>query len=283
MRHLLIDGDVLVYASSFGAQRTRYTLHVEGEEPRGFPNAKACKAFVDERGLQPEQYERTSHLDVLDEAAATACCKNMLASVVEAIEPDKYTIFLTGKERPNFREAIATIKPYKGNRVQEKPVHFGLALEYFQNRRETVVAEGQEADDLIGIWATHHGGNGVVASIDKDLRQIHGRHYEWHNTTKFTINPDDSDRWFWLQMLMGDTADNIPGIKGVGDKTAAKMLDGITDRQARADVVIAKYAEQYGDKAEDAMREVGQLLWIRRDYDQMWNLHDYLNNNLTEA
>jgi hypothetical protein len=286
VRLVLIDGDVLVYWASFGAQRTRYTLHVDGEEPRTFSDAKACTAYIKDRELAPEQYERTSHLDVLDTPAAVACCKNILASVTEALDTRRFTIFLTGREKENFRESIATLAPYKGNRQQEKPVHYQLALDYFLNHPAAMVAEGEEADDLIGCWATRCRGEAVVASIDKDLRQIHGRHYEWNNNARFTITPDQSDLWFWLQMLTGDRADNIPGIKGVGAKTAKNILfpeDTILDRQDRYELVAEQYEKQYGEDWERAMTEIGQLLWIRREPGQMWTPDDYLNNRLTEA
>lgn len=282
-RHILIDGDVLVYESSFGAQRNRYIVtHPEGEQT--FENAKLRDAWLKEPAqlhLTPEDYTVTKMLDVLDEPAALAICKNKLVGLLEKLEADSHHVYLTGKN--NFRDEVATLTPYKGNRVSvEKPVHFQACREWYLNHPYTTLVEGQEADDELGIQQTRHGGRAIIASIDKDLRQLHGPHYEWHKDAKFAINADASDRWFWLQMLMGDSADNIPGIKGVGPKTADKLLDACPTRQARADTVAKKYLAQYGPDWKTWANEVGILLWIRREADQVWNWDDYVNNKLKE-
>lgn len=282
-RHLLIDGDVLVYESAFGAQRNRYVVtHPEGEQT--FENAKLRDAWLkapEQAHLTPEDYTVEKTLDVLEEPAALSICKNKLVGLLERLEADSHRVYLTGKG--NFREEVATLTPYKGNRTQvEKPVHYAACREWFLNHPYTTLVEGQEADDELGIQQTRHGGRAIVASIDKDLRQIHGPHYEWHKDSKFNINAEASDRWFWLQMLMGDSADNIPGIKGVGPKTADKLLAEAPDRQARADAVAKKYLAQYGPDWKGWANEVGILLWIRREAGQVWNWDDYVNNRLKE-
>ncbi len=279
--HLLIDGDVLVYMSSFGAQRNRYTVTYNDGE-RTFENAKLRDAWLKEQELTPEQYSITKHLDVLDLPAALAICRNKVDELLIKLNATSHHIYLTGKG--NFRDEVATLAPYKGNRQDvEKPVHFAAVREWFENHRYSSVTHGQEADDAIGIAQTEHGGKAVVCSIDKDLRQLHGPHYEWHKDLRYNINADASDRWFWLQMLMGDSADNIPGIKGVGDKTAAKLMDGTTDRATRASIVVDRYVRQYEGAASDVMLEVGRLLWIRRAPDQLWNLDGYLDGTLVET
>lgn len=275
MRHLLIDGDVLVYASAFGAQKARYSLDVEGEDIRQFDNAADCTAYIKAKELTPEQWTRNKHVDVLPESAAISCCKNMLASVKEAVKHDHCTIFLTGKRVKNFREEIATLAPYKGNRVAEKPVHYELATNYYLNLPNVIVAQGEEADDLLGIHSTEIGDGAIIASIDKDLRMIPGKHYEWNNKKKFTVSDDDADRWFWMQMLMGDRADNIPGIKGIGPVAALAAFENAPDRQSRSGVIEQEYRMHYGVKWLEAANEVGKLLWMRRKPNEWWDFVTY--------
>jgi len=281
-RHLLIDGDVLVYESSFGAQRNRYTItYPEGE--RTFENAKDRDVWLKEMGLKerPEDYTCTKHLDVLDEGLALLICQRKLDALVEKMEATSYQLFLTGKG--NFREEVATITPYKGNRTSvEKPVHFAACRQWFEGLPAANISSGEEADDVIGITQTNMKGEGIVCSIDKDLMQIHGNHYNWGKDIKFRISPDASDRWFWLQMLMGDTADNIPGIPKIGDKTAHKLIDHLTTRKDRANIVVEKYKATYGSAWEATLQEVGQLLWIRRAVGQAWNFQDYLAGTMKE-
>lgn len=282
-RHVLIDGDVLVYESSFGAQRNRYTVTYNGGE-RTFENAKDRDAWLKAENLKdsPELYTVTKHLDVLEESAALAICKNKLAGLLEKLQADTYHVYLTGKG--NFREQIATLAPYKGNRADvEKPVHFAACREWFENHQNSSVTHGQEADDAIGIEQTKRGGRAIIASIDKDLRQLHGPHYEWHKEAKFNINADASDRWFWLQMLMGDSADNIPGIKGIGPAKSDKMLADCATRYQRAARVGEAYAKQYGETWRDWANEVGALLWIRRAEGQVWRWQDYVSNLMVET
>lgn len=282
-RHILIDGDVLVYESSFGAQRNRYTVTYNGGE-RTFENAKDRDAWLKAEGLKdtPELYTVTKHLDVLEESAALAICKNKLTSLLEKLEASTHHVYLTGKG--NFRDEVATLAPYKGNRSNvEKPVHFAACRSWFENHEHSSVVNGQEADDAIGIDATRFKGEAIIASIDKDLRQLHGAHYEWHKDSKFRINKDASDRWFWLQMLMGDSADNIPGIKGLGPVKAEKALDGCVERRDRATVVQGLYKKQYGPDWYGWANEVGQLLWIRRAPEQMWDWQTYIEGRMVEG
>ncbi len=284
MSVLLVDADVLAYSSAFGAQHTRYVVtHNHGEQT--FQDAKSRDLWLKEQGLKdtPEAYKVTKYLDVLDEQVALAICRNKLDKLLEAMPATTdYILFLTGKG--NFRDQVASLAPYKGNRTDvEKPVHFKVCRDWYTNHSKATVAEGQEADDAIGIAQTELGGTGIVASVDKDLRQIHGKHYEWHNDLRFNVSPDASDRWFWLQMLMGDTADNIPGIKGIGPVKAEKLLAGLPSREARAQVVAAQYEKQYGTTWLHWANEVGTLLWIRREEGQMFNWSDYLECRMREA
>ena len=84
-----------------------------------------------------------------------------------------------------------------------------------------------EADDLIGIRAGElrkQGEDYIVISGDKDLDQIPGLHYNARHKKFYEVTDDEGIRYIWQQMLTGDAADNVKGIKGIGDKTALKMM-----------------------------------------------------------
>jgi hypothetical protein len=69
--------------------------------------------------------------------------------------------------------------------------------------------------------------------------------------------------YFWHQMLTGDTADNVKGLTGIGDKKATALLKGVKIKDMKA-IVMGEYEREFGDKAQARFHENGQLLWILR-------------------
>jgi len=128
----------------------------------------------------------------------------------------------------NFRETLATIKPYKGNREDAyKPVHYQAIRDYLCERWSARVIEGHEADDECSIlgWMEYNDNNEcVVCTIDKDLDQIPVPHYDYAKKVFYKIDREDGDAVFWKQALCGDSTDNIQGMFKVGDKAADKLL-----------------------------------------------------------
>ena len=97
-----------------------------------------------------------------------------------------------------------------------------------------------EADDLISIDARQL--ESIIVSLDKDLKQISGAHFDYYkqktgeqDAEGFDLRefrgwsyttPQEGYDMFLKQMLIGDTADNIKGAKGVGKVGAAKLVTG---------------------------------------------------------
>ncbi len=99
-----------------------------------------------------------------------------------------------------------------------------------------------EADDLIHDRAIELGQNGcIVISIDKDLKQIPGIHFDFYRKPSKEVDQlgqriqnemkglkivteSEAAYNFWYQMLVGDGSDNVKGIKGIGPKRAEKIL-----------------------------------------------------------
>ena len=93
------------------------------------------------------------------------------------------------------------------------------------------VGPGIEADDYIGVVATHprSGSECVIVSQDKDFKGIPGR--RWAGEIKdgkpvvYNSGILDADRWHLMQTLTGDVIDGYEGCPGVGAVTAKQMLD----------------------------------------------------------
>jgi hypothetical protein len=133
-----------------------------------------------------------------------------------------WELHLTGKE--NFRNDIAVTAPYKGNRKSEKPVHYRLLREYLVDAWAATVSQGIEADDMLAIRATELGESSVIVSLDKDLDQVPGWHYNFSKKSLYHIDPAEGLLKFYKQMLTGDRVDNIVGVRGIGEVKAEKLL-----------------------------------------------------------
>lgn len=173
-------------------------------------------------------------------------------------------LFLTGKG--NFRYDIATTVEYKGNRRDtQKPEFLDHVRWYMQEHWGANVSEGEEADDVIAIRATTLFPNCVIASVDKDFLQVPGWHYNTRTGIRKYVEEWDGLKFFYQQILMGDTADNIQGIKGVGPKKSEKMLAEATTEKELYGICV----DAYGGRVERVI-ENGQLLWLRREEGQLW-------------
>ena len=188
----------------------------------------------------------------------------MLEDLVMMPRIETYQGYLTGSN--NYRKEIAKEAPYKGNRKADKPVHYNLLREYLVKGWGFEMAEDQEADDAIGIAAYSMDPHDyVIYSIDKDLDMIRGWHYNFVKEKKYYVDEEDTLRTFYKQVLTGDRVDNIPGLKGVGDKKAEKILGEAKNEKDLFTAVLAAY-----DNNILRMTEMAQLLWIRRKEEEIW-------------
>jgi hypothetical protein len=105
----------------------------------------------------------------------------------------------------------------------------------------------------------------VICSVDKDLDQIPGWHYNFVKGTAYHITPEEGMYRFYKQILTGDSADNIIGLKGVGPIRADKMLEDCDTEEKLYEACLAAYDGDAGRVLENA-----QLLWLRRHEGQMW-------------
>lgn len=174
-----------------------------------------------------------------------------------------YRIFLTGSG--NFRKEL--YGDYKANRKQEKPKHYQALKDYLIQYEKAELQEGQEADDALGINQTD---TTIIASTDKDLNQIPGRHYNFVKDEHYEISEEEGLRFLYTQILTGDSTDNIKGIKGIGPKKAEKILEGCKTEEDYKRAVLEAYRLD-GKTKEDA-ELVGKLVYIRRKEGELWNL-----------
>jgi DNA polymerase-1 len=165
---------------------------------------------------------------------------NMLKSLRKQY-PDSLFAVVFDAKGGTFRDAM--FAEYKANRpsmpddlrVQVEPLHASVrALGY-----PLLCVEGVEADDVIGTLARSSATQGrpvIISTGDKDMAQLVDGHVTLVNTMtgsvldvagvheKFGVGPEHIIDFL---ALMGDKVDNIPGVPGVGEKTAVGLLTGI--------------------------------------------------------
>ena len=225
---------------------------------------------------------------------------NMMNKIIKEENPEYIIVaFDMGK---TFRHE--KYEGYKDGRVEtpnELKIQFPLAkklltamgIKYYET-------EGFEADDIIGTFSKycdHNDYKGLIVSSDKDLLQLINedvdikllkqKDYIRYNVESFKadygiepINIID------LKALMGDSSDNIPGVKGVGEKTALKLLqqyqtlDGIYEH---IDEIKGKLKEKLINDKDNAYMSY-DLATIITDVPMDINLNDtrYVGENIDE-
>jgi 5'-3' exonuclease len=263
--HVHFDGDLLVYRCGFAAEKQQY--HV-GDET--FTTLREAKELADQVGEEVVKGDRL--VEPVEHALANV--KSMVDVALEnlGVNSDEMTMYLSGPT--NFRTGIATIREYKGNRDPDhKPVHGPAIKEYMESKYPVKYSVDEEADDLVGyshyaMWLRDEQST-VIATVDKDMDMIPGLHYNFVKDESYYVSPEDATRWFYLQLLMGDSTDNIPGIPGCGPKKASKMLEGLFTENEYFVAALDGYEQAYEDGL-DALIENARLLWIRRQPNEWW-------------
>jgi 5'-3' exonuclease len=222
----LIDGDIVVYRSAFAAEHTIYTLHdTHGSDDPSkatvigkFESAKAYKEYVADNELTSYAVSREREVEPVENVLYSI--KHTIKSICKELNTKDYAVYLSKGEC--YRHKMASLSKYKGNRDDTpRPVHYAAAREYLLKYFDAEVFESIEADDALALYQTE---DTCICSIDKDLLQIEGRHYNWVKGEKSLVKPRAALCRLWEQVLTGDGTDNIPGIKGMGPATAKKLI-----------------------------------------------------------
>lgn len=187
----------------------------------------------------------------------------------------RYPSFRPYQHNRSNKAKPALLEPLRLLLSTERAVDMGLPEEWYVNLHHY-----WEADDGCTMDSLYFGERSVVVSDDKDLRLVRGPY--WEATRGAISRIQDSfgyiaehpnngtypighgTKYFWLQMLMGDTADGIRGLdrldgKLCGKVTAMQYLEDVTDENECANKVLWAYARS----GQDALAEA-QVLWMRR-------------------
>lgn len=247
MTTLLIDGDTYAYKAALGAEKVIEDF--DGDVVQRYADMDEARATVDRE------------------------IDNVLARFSDdhaRLPP--YKLALTGST--NFRKDIfATYKSKRG----PKPMALKAVRQHLLDTHSAVIKEGLEADDVVGIWATHPKlvpGDKIVVSPDKDLRSIPGKLWTGRNDDDvMTISASAANYNHLAQALTGDTTDCYPGCPKVGPVKASAILQAFVDDKGGFNVTLAwleilKAFEKAGLTEADALVQARVARILRAtDYD----------------
>ena len=233
----VIDGDLIVYRACHVAQRAQ---------------------IIDSEEDGPPVEHRTLDADTV---------RSYVAEVVTRLKaaPGGLTIVALS-DTLNFRRNL--FPEYKSNRTVPKPLGLEWVREFVRKNYRTETVERLEADDVLGIYATHPdlAGKVWIFSDDKDMKTIPCRLMNMDRCDAREIAPEEAVYWHYYQTLIGDSVDGYKGLPGCGPKGAEKILGSeprVTNPVEGWKAVVAAY-EAKDFKETDAVRSACMakiLLW----------------------
>ena len=308
----LVDVDSCIYAAAFACQREVFTVQRAGLGVFSFTTKmigpKNFQAFHHHTG-EPlgSAYSKKELLEVMRqrgsghevvmtiapkpfEEACTAL-EYMIGGIIVDCQCEESFLVLSGFD--NFREQVATILEYKGNRKDKpKPFWYHDLRQWLMNTQEVICRHGIEADDVLAEIQTNDPEGTLVATIDKDLMQFPGRKYYWNkkkgddtSACHLLVDKALALECLFHQLITGDTSDNIPGLKGTveqpgpGLRGAKKAFKDCVTAADYYNASLELYVEKYGmgvvdydswagvamhKTVEEIMLENLTLLWMSR-------------------
>ncbi|MCB9254871.1 MAG: DNA polymerase I [Bdellovibrionaceae bacterium] len=199
---------------------------------------------------------------------------NMLLKVMDVENPKKLAIAFD-TPAPTFRKKL--YPKYKANR-EAPPEDLVRQIPYIQKAVDAfgitrMQMEGYEADDVIATLAHRANSESYhvdIISGDKDLMQLVGPKIALFDTMKdkrydaaaveekFGVGPE---QMVDLLALMGDSSDNVPGVKGIGPKTAAELLQ----KYKTLDGIYESLEEIKQQKRKEVLKDEKALAYLSRD------------------
>jgi DNA polymerase-1 len=205
----------------------------------------------------------------------------MLLKILRDKHPDAVVVVF---DPPGPTERHERFAEYKANRA-EMPEELARQIPYVHRvveamRIPLLVQPGQEADDLLGSLSGQAGAAGwqvTIVTSDKDLLQLVGPRVRVYDSMKETVYGErevvgrlgvSPGQVVEMMGLMGDPIDNIPGVRGIGEKTAKSLVQQfgtIEEMLARLPEVKSSKVRQLLSEQADRARLSRDLASIRTD------------------
>lgn len=306
-RTLVIDADTILYSSAVQQQTNKCNvIHKTSGREKLFDSKTLFNDWVksqDKWSKDEFEFQTVSEL-VGEPRFAFQSIKQKVENIFNVSCCDDYVVCIEGEG--NFRKDYQTpYVAYKSQRT-EKPLLFNECREYFLKKYKdrVIVSVGRETDDTCNImaWESYNRAlktrdkgqaNYVISYVDKDIKA---------NSRGFLLNYNKlEDGIFWndglsqtkaflTQCLVGDSADNIDGVKiladvtkkrygvtvkGVGPATAAKILDDCKTEKEMADRVLEAYVEAHPEDHSQRLQDIAFFLYLQRYEGEVFDWNTY--------
>lgn len=190
---LLIDGDILLHRFAYANQ------------------------------FSIDWYSNGEFVTIQDKDTAVKEMESFIEHLVQKCEVTDFVVCLSSDF--NFRYEV--LPSYKHNRTGEKPELYYVLLEHMTKHYPHESWRNLEADDVMGVLATQHLEQTIIATLDKDLDQIPGWHYNWNKDSMYHTTQQYGLYWFFRQILTGDSTDGYKGCPGIGPKKADALVGSL--------------------------------------------------------
>lgn len=258
----LIDGDLILYRAGFAAETTYYEIYEIGYEEWGWIQkirySKDAKEWINGRW---DQYamKRVQEPEPLENGIYNI--KQMMRMIITNSGADSYRAFLSGKD--NYRDLVATIQVYKGNRdPSRKPFYYKELKQYLIDQWGAEVTDGYEADDAMSMAQYKSTEDTIICTLDKDLDMCEGLHYNWVRDERYKVTTIIGLRFFYKQLITGDSTDNIPGLfRLTKTKATKKILTVIDDLSTAVEMwnyVVSVYKDSFSSLERQGLGGVGR-------------------------
>jgi DNA polymerase-1 len=194
----------------------------------------------------------------------------MLDTILADTSATSYELWLTGSN--NFRYKV--YPEYKANRIGAyRPKWEKAVKEHLTSKWNANWSDGNEADDMCGIRSSQVMQPNIICHLDKDINMIPGKHYNWmlqrlgkviREARIYHVTLEEADRFFWKQLLTGDTTDNLKGVPGVGPVKADGILRECTTNQECYERIRELFS------CDEELDMNAQCLWIQRSPNDSW-------------
>jgi 5'-3' exonuclease len=281
----LVDADSLLYLAGFAAQKTKYLAVFEKDgtvDQALFDSAASLKEFVAEG--QYTLLERESIVEIEPVENALQIAKMKMKEMKRRFK--NLEVYMKGDGK-NWRDQVATLNVYKANRTAPKPAHMEAIRQYLIDQWGAVLINGKEADDHIATRAYERpAGKTIICSIDKDLDQIPGFHYNYQKDVEYQVSPEDAEDFFFQQALQGDYSDNVHGCWKCGAARAIQVVAEVRDEHGYAgdsslhvwDSIVREYdaslalpnCPYVGRPASVVALENARLVWMQTEPNRLW-------------
>ena len=221
----LIDADTIAYTACLNSEVAVEVL------PRDFYSDEEWQALLD----NPNFVEAEGVVYEADVKLAMTKANEKLQRIMDKTGCQKFELHFTGG-KDNFRYSI--YPEYKASRTVRRPAGLVEVKKELAKKFGGTIHTKWEADDAVVYNYTTNPDKYILCAIDKDvLNSVEGKHFNYYESAQYNIEMKwhETDRykaivWPFLQTLMGDTSDNIKGLRGIGPAKAQKILDGCLTR-----------------------------------------------------